>query len=143
MTTRLYKTILLTHRCLSIWCGSHTLTGGRIHNIKPKPKTKTPPRRILLSHIHTNGTQLQHLRMRTPGNHQSNITLEAIPNLDQGTLHHPYRPRKPTTLGITQETELSYSTMAWRTTGLQLQTSTRTRETSHHSQRPIITHGSR
>jgi hypothetical protein len=142
MTTRLYKTILLTHRRFSLWHGSHTLTGGRILNIKPQPKTETSPCRILLSYIHTNRTQLRHLRMRTASNHQSNITLATISDLDQRTIHHSHRPFKPTTLEITKETELSHSVMAWRITRLQLQTPTRPWKTSHSSRCPISTHWS-
>jgi hypothetical protein len=143
MTTRLHKTILPTHRRLSLWHGSHTLTGGRILDIKPTPETETPSRRILLSHIYTNRMQLRHLRMRTPSNHQGNIALATILNLDQGTLHYPYRPRKPITLEITSETKSPNHTMAWRITRLQLQTQTCTRETPHCSRCPITPHRSR
>jgi len=111
-TTWLYQTILLTYRCFSLWHGSHTLTRGRILDNKPQPKTKTSPRCILLSYIHANGTQLWHLRMRTASNHQSDITLVTIPDLDQRTIHYPHGSCKSATLEITKEIKPSNSTMA-------------------------------
>jgi hypothetical protein len=80
--------------------------------------------------------------VRTPSNHQSNIPLATISNLDQRTLHYPYRPRKLVTLEITTETKSPYRILAWRITRLQLQTPTRTQETPHGGRRPITTLGS-
>ena len=49
--------------CLSLQCGCHTFTGGKPHykNTCPASKTGSTPSHILLSHLHTYGTKLQHL----------------------------------------------------------------------------------
>jgi hypothetical protein len=57
-STRLYKAILPTDRHIGIWCGSHTLTRGWILELKHHLKTQTPPRHVLLCHIHRNRMQL-------------------------------------------------------------------------------------
>ena len=52
LTTIFHQTILSTYRCISIWHGSHTLTGGRIHQPKCHLKTQTTPSCLLLRHLH-------------------------------------------------------------------------------------------
>jgi hypothetical protein len=143
MTTKLHQTILPTHRCISIWHGSHTLTRGRNHKLKQQQETQTSPSHLLLSHLHRNRMQLQHLQTRTAGNHESDNPLATLSNLDQRTIHHPYGPCKPTTLEITSEAKSPHRTMARRTTGLQFQTPTHTRETPYSSRCTIMTHRSR
>ena len=61
MTTRLHQSLLPHHRCLSLWHGHHTLTGGR--NQPPHPKTHALPHHLLLSHLYTHTMQLWHLWM--------------------------------------------------------------------------------
>src|SRR6267154_4821519 len=45
--TEFQENVLLTNGCIGIWCGSHTLTGGRSHEFK----TKTPTHHLLLHHL--------------------------------------------------------------------------------------------
>ena len=58
-TTRLHETILPCHRCLVLWHGSHTLTGGR--NQPSNEQNHMSPNSLLLSHVHTDRTKLRHL----------------------------------------------------------------------------------
>jgi hypothetical protein len=57
-TTRFHQTILPTHRCISIWCGSHTLTRGMINQPKHHPKTQITPSHLLFCCVHQNRMQL-------------------------------------------------------------------------------------
>jgi Integrase zinc binding domain len=91
-TTRLHRTILPAYGCISIWRGSHTLTGGRIYTPKHQLQTETPPHRILLSYLYRNQMKLQHLRTRTPSYHESHNSLVTLPNLDKVTIHHTHGP---------------------------------------------------
>src|SRR5712675_451217 len=59
--TTVRQTIHSAHRCIGIWRGRHTLTGGR--DQPPTTfETTSSPHCLLLSDIHTDRKKLRHLR---------------------------------------------------------------------------------
>jgi hypothetical protein len=104
---RLQEKILPPNRCFGIWCGHRTLTKGRktIPLLGKTNQTHNPPSSILLSNIHPNRAKLQHLQMRTPGNHEVISTLATLLRMDKRTIYNPNRSCQPLILEISQRLE--------------------------------------
>ena len=120
-SNRLSETLLPPSRCLCLWPGGCTLTGGKIIPHPSKTlKTSTTSHCILLSHFYTYRTQPQHLWARTTSCDAVPSALETIPGLDKGTLHHPHWPQKLAILEVPSKAQQTNSKMACRPAGIWL-----------------------
>jgi hypothetical protein len=133
--TRLLQTILPSHRCVRIRCGSRTLTRGR--QTPQENLTNQTPHSLLLRNVHPNRTQLRHLRERTPGLNESPSPLATPPGRISNPSHSPHRPRKLNLLEISTQGEPPCSTMVRRTPGIPPKDPTHARETPHLSGPPL------
>src|SRR5712672_2223362 len=66
--TTIRQAICTSHRCISIWCGRHTLTRGR-HQPAKTLETPPPPYCLLLGDVYTDQEKLRYLRTRTTSDH--------------------------------------------------------------------------
>ena len=136
-TTQLWKTILSPNRHISIWCGCHTLARGWTP-CNSLSETKITSNCILLHHLHTHQTKLQHLRMGTFSHHESTYPLATLLGVDENSIYHPYRPCQPPILEISPKTEPLYSTLACWPPRIWLCHQTYPWEDQHISQQTIM-----
>ncbi len=67
IATKFWEDFLPTNWCVSVWRGSHTLTGGR--NYYHHLKTQITPSCLLLCHLHPNRTMARYLWMQIFSSH--------------------------------------------------------------------------
>ena len=88
MTTGLHQSILPHHRCLSLWHGHHTLTGGR--NQPLHSKTHALPCHLLLSHLYSHTAQLWYLWMRISRGTHAAHEIQTPPSSDRNPSYYPH-----------------------------------------------------
>src|SRR5712671_7758401 len=136
--TAIRQAIRTPYRCIGIWRGHHTLTRGRYQ--PPKTFKTTPPsHRLLLSNVHPNRKELQHLRARTSSGPESPTKLETTPRMDAATVHPHHGSRQPHILETPSKSEQTHCPMVRRVTGLLVRDQTRPWKDTYCSQLPLKT----
>ncbi len=134
-TTQLQQNILPPNGHIYIWCGSRTLTRGRIH----KFQTQLPPSCLLLHYLHPHWTEVRHLWTRILSSNKGVGKLAGIPYLNQNALYYWNRPQEPHILEVPKEAEWEDSMLAWTSTRLQLQNCLHCKESKHTSWHTVST----
>ena len=116
-TTKLQQNVLPPNGCVKVQSRSSPIL--RWGNERGDAKEATP-NHVLFHHILPYWTELQHSQPRIPWSHQVNWTLEALPYLDQRTLHNWNGPQEPHILEGPQEANRANSMLVtaarWKST---------------------------